>query len=101
MKDLTTNFSNPPKGYGEVSFFWWLGDKLTKERLAWQLEKLDKKYIEGLQINYAHSDKGGNTYGLSMKSDPPLFTEEWWELFKSQLWIINSEILDFPVLKAS
>jgi len=81
MEDLTTNFLNPPKGYGEVSFFWWLGDKLTKERLTWQLEKLDKKYIEGLQINYAHSDEGGNSYGLTMKSDPPLFTEEWWELF--------------------
>ena len=34
----------------------------------------------GLQINYAHTDRGGRSYGLTMPSDPPLFSEEWWKL---------------------
>lgn len=29
-------FLNPPYGYGIVPFYWWLGDKLTKERIEWQ-----------------------------------------------------------------
>ena len=58
--DALPGFKNPPPGYGEVAFYWWLGDPLTKERLAWQIEQLAKvKGVMGLQINYAHSDRGG------------------------------------------
>ena len=43
--DVLPGFKNPPKGYGEVSFYWWLGDTLTKERIISQLDQLkDKKY---------------------------------------------------------
>jgi hypothetical protein len=66
-----------------VPFYWWIGDPLTKERLSWQLEQLDKcgEGIMGLQINYAHGYRdGGLQYGLSLPSDPPLFSEAWWEL---------------------
>ena len=31
--DVLPGFINPPKGYGEVPFFWWQGDTLTHERL--------------------------------------------------------------------
>jgi len=34
----------------------------------------------GLQINYAHSDRGGPSYGLTFPSEPPLFSPSWWEL---------------------
>jgi hypothetical protein len=64
-----------------VGFYWWLGDPLTKERIAWQLDQLKDKGIAGLQVNYAHSDQGGQTWGLTYPSDPPLFSEPWWELF--------------------
>ncbi|QNK57941.1 glycosyl hydrolase [Paenibacillus sp. PAMC21692] len=74
-------FLSPPPGYGEVPFYWWVGEPLTKERLEWQLEQLKDSHISGLQINYAHDDHGGNSYGLTFPSDPPLFSEEWWELF--------------------
>ncbi len=58
--DALPGFQQPPPGYGEVAFYWWLGDPLTKERLAWQIDQLDKvKGVMGLQINYAHSDRGG------------------------------------------
>jgi hypothetical protein len=78
--DVRPGFENPPPGFGEVGFYWWLGDKLTKERIQWQLDQMEGKAISGLQINYAHDDKGGRTYGLSFPSDPPLFSEEWWSL---------------------
>ncbi|MCU0248182.1 MAG: hypothetical protein MUC42_16560, partial [Bryobacter sp.] len=71
----------PPPGYGEVSFYWWLGDPLTKERLAWQLDQLQNKRISALQVNYAHSDKGGRFWGYTYESEPRLFSEPWWNLF--------------------
>jgi len=75
------NFKNPPHGYGEVAFYWWVGDTLTRERIRWQLDQLQGKGVVGLQVNYAHTDSGGLIWGLSMPSQPKLFSEEWWELF--------------------
>lgn len=77
---LEEQFLHPPKGYGIVPFYWWMGDPLTRERLAWQLDQLEGHSISGLQINYAHDCEGGQSYGLTYPSDPPLFSEEWWEL---------------------
>jgi len=79
--DVLPGFQNPPAGYGEVAFYWWLGEPLTRERLTWQLDQLTRRGISGLQINYAHSDLGGLTWGLSYPSEPPLFSSEWWALF--------------------
>ncbi len=49
--DVLPGFRNPPPGYGEVAFYWWVGDPLTKERLRWQLDQLTGRRIMGLQIN--------------------------------------------------
>jgi len=78
--DALPGFQKPPPGYGTVPFFWWLGDPLTKERLGWILEQMDGMGVSGYQINYAHSDKGGRSYGLTYPSEPPLFSEAWWKL---------------------
>ncbi len=79
--DALPGFQNPPPGYGEVGFYWWLGDPLTKERLTWQLDQLALvDGVMGLQINYAHSDRGGQSYGLTFPSEPALFSPQWWEL---------------------
>jgi len=80
--DVLPGFKNPPKGYGEVPFYWWQGDTLTPERLLWQLDQLKDKGIPSLQINYSHQDTGGISYGLSNPSKPALFTDQWWTLFK-------------------
>ena len=80
--DVLPGFINPPKGYGEVPFYWWQGDTLTRERLLWQLDQLTNKGISSLQINYSHLDSGGLTYGLSNPSKPALFSDSWWDLFK-------------------
>lgn len=82
IKDLYEKFQCPPEGYGEVPFYWWQADTLTKERLTWQLDELSKKKISSLQINYSHTDnKEGYFWGSSLKSQPAQFTEEWWRLF--------------------
>lgn len=78
--DVLPGFATPPKGFGNVPFYWWLGDKLTKERLAWQMDQLKDHSTSSLQINYAHDDKGGKSYGLTFPSEPALFSEAWWDL---------------------
>lgn len=79
--DVLPGFQNPPSGYGEVPFYWWLGDTLTREHLTGHLDLLKNKGISSLQVNCAHSDKGGKLWGLTFKSKPEIFTEEWWDLF--------------------
>jgi hypothetical protein len=78
--DVLPGFQNPPPGFGVVPFYWWLGDPLTKERLGWELEQMAGMGVSGYQINYAHSDMGGRSYGLTYPSEPPLFSEDWWTL---------------------
>lgn len=78
--DPWPGFRTTPPGYGEVGFYWWVGDPLSRERLEWQLDRLKGKGVMGLQINYAHSDVGGRSYGLTYASEPPLFSEAWWSL---------------------
>ena len=78
--DVSPDFVNPPKGFGNVPFYWWLGDKLTKERLSWQMDQLKDHSTSSLQINYAHDDKGGKAWGFTFPSDPALFSDEWWSL---------------------
>ena len=82
LVDVLPGFKNPPEGYGEVSFYWWLGDTLTKDRILWELDQLENKNITGLQINYCHTDTGGATYGKTYPSQPALFNDEWWKLFQ-------------------
>src|SRR3989339_890263 len=55
--DVLPGFIDPPKGYGEVPFYWWQGDRLTRKRLLWQLDQLKNKGISSLQINYSHLDE--------------------------------------------
>ena len=74
--DLKKGFATPPKGYGEVPFYWWMGDTLTKEHLTYHLDQMAAKKVTSLQVNYAHSDKGGVSYGLTFPSKPALFMED-------------------------
>lgn len=79
-EEMTKFFHDPPEGYGIVPFYWWLGDPVTKEKLLYHLECLEGCHISGLQINYAHSDQGGQSFGLTYPGEPAVFSEEWWEL---------------------
>ena len=78
---------SPDPSFGEVPFYWWTGDKLDKARLTAQLEALAAKGVAGVQINYAHMDRGGEeglSYGgagRTIPGDPAQFSEAWWEMF--------------------
>lgn len=77
---MLEGFRRPPAGYGVVPFYWWLGDTVTKEKLRYHLDQVEEHHISGLQINYAHSDQGGQSFGLTYPGDPAVFSDEWWEL---------------------
>jgi len=79
---IMKRFEEPPRGYGIVPFYWWHGDRLDEERIQNQLIQLQNHSISGLQINYAHGYEGGQSFGLTYESEPALFSEEWWELFR-------------------
>lgn len=54
--DIRSGFVNPPKGYGNVPFYWWSGDKLDKERLGEQLDILSQSATDGFAVSYIHTD---------------------------------------------
>lgn len=86
--DIRENFFNPPKGYGNVPFYWWNGDSLNQERLLDQLNTLSGASIDGFAVSYIHShpkvdvDLNMGGYGGFGKPDPGVpgvFTDEWWK----------------------
>lgn len=72
------NFQTPPAGFGEVPFWWWTGDKLDRDRLAWQIRELHEKGVAGMQINYAHKDTEG---WPTFPNSPEIFSQEWWDFW--------------------
>jgi len=88
---LQENFRKPPKGYGNVPFYWWQGDSLVKDRLSEQLEILSQAAIDGFAVSYAHTDPrvdvemAKNGYGFAGNTEPgapEIFSEKWWEIWK-------------------
>ena len=50
--DILSGFSCPPKGYGNVPFYWWNGDSLNRERMKEQLEILSESATDGFAVSY-------------------------------------------------
>lgn len=89
--DLKELFANPPKGYGNVPFYWWNGDSLTIERLKSQLQVLSESALSGLSVSYMHTHprvdtlENANGYGSFGRADggiPEVFSEQWWQLWE-------------------
>lgn len=71
-------FSVPPKEYSPAPIWWWSGERLDAQRLRWQLERFAEGGVYNLIVlNLAPTSP---LYG-SDADDPPLFSEEWWEIF--------------------
>lgn len=88
--DLKQGFLSPPKGYGNVPFYWWSGDHLTRERLAAQLDILSESATDGFAISYIHTDPKTDTlfngkkyglYGRTEPGEPAVFSDEWWDIW--------------------
>jgi len=60
-----------------VPFYWWSGEPLNRERIVWQLDRLQEKGVHQVVISYPHGPDGNTDRG-----NPPLFSPEWWELFR-------------------
>ena len=70
-------FADPPAQYGMVPFFWWNGEPLTAERMAWSLDRLRENGFSGVNINYTHT-----TLGHAYRGSPPLFSDDWWRFWE-------------------
>jgi hypothetical protein len=74
---LLAAFRDPPHTYGPVPFWWWVGEKLDKDRISWQLDQLRSKGVWNAIVSYSHQNDGTTSV-----SDPPIFSDAWWELFR-------------------
>ena len=88
--DVLPGFQQPPKGYGNVPFYWWSGDTLTRERLAAQLDILSESATDGFAVSYIHTDpqidsvfnkKGYGLFGRTEPGAPGVFSQEWWDIW--------------------
>lgn len=89
--NLHGSFMTPPKGFGNVPFYWWQGDSLSIDRLKEQLEILSKSATDGFAVSYAHTDpridkeKAIHGYGFAGNTEPgapEIFSKEWWNVWK-------------------
>ena len=67
----------PPREFGPVPFWWWVGQPLRRDRLAWQLDQLQAKGVRNTIISYNHHGDGSSNHG-----NPPVFSPAWWELLR-------------------
>jgi len=74
---LLAGFKAPPVAYGPVPFYWWSGEPLQRERIAWQLDQLCQKGVRQVVVSYPHQRDGKTEPG-----SPTLFSPAWWELFR-------------------
>ncbi len=89
-RSLFETFSNPPPGYGNVPFYWWVGEPLTKEKLLWQLDEMADASTSGFAVSYPHTHRdtdvelnlaGSGGFGAPIPSVPAFRSKEWWELW--------------------
>lgn len=89
--DILPGFIHPPKGYGNVPFYWWNGDSLNRERMQEQLDILAASATDGFAVSYIHLHPGVDTlemkdgYGLFGKTEagrPRVFSEDWWDTWR-------------------
>lgn len=91
--DIRTGFQNPPKGYGNVPFYWWTGDSLKLERLEEQLEILADASTDGLCVSYNHTHAAVDTAlnaaghgpcGRVQSGSPYVMRDpEWWQIWNT------------------
>src|SRR5580692_11273274 len=79
--ELRQGFCSPPAAFRPVPFYWWTGEPLDRGRIAWQLDRLKEKGICQVVVSYSHGTDGATETGK-----PPLFSREWWELFR---WFLS------------
>ncbi len=77
---VLSGFKKPDSIYAPMPLWWWVGEKIEKERLAWQLDQLKDKGVLNPCVIYSHAP-GGFARGELLDVDPYPFTDEWWDIF--------------------
>lgn len=76
--ELHAGFARPNPEFSPTPIWWWSGERVTLDRLCWQLDQLvEQGVFNTVVLNLAPT---GPVTG-SLADDPPLFSEEWWELW--------------------
>lgn len=90
--DIRRGFAHPPKGYGNVPFYWWTGDSLKQERLTEQLALMADASTDGFNISYNHTHSdvdsvlnsvGHGWCGRVQGGAPRIFSDEWWRIWNT------------------
>jgi hypothetical protein len=90
IEEYKSGFIIPPKGYGNVPFYWWNGDSLKMERLLYQLNILSDASTDGLSVSYVHTHPmvdsienaiGYGSFGRADAGIPGAFSDEWWSIW--------------------
>ena len=78
VEELSRQFRSAPQAYSPVPIWWWSGDRIERDQIRYQLERMAEGGIHNaIILNLAPS---GPLYG-SAPDDPPFLTKSWWELF--------------------
>jgi hypothetical protein len=65
IQEIKTNFNNPPMDCRPHTYWWWLGNAVTKEEITWELEQMFEKGLGGVLITSASAkvyEKGNIDY---------------------------------------
>lgn len=85
--ELNELFTSPPATFGPTPLWWWSGERVTQERLEWQLHRFHEGGIDNLVvINLAPA---GPLFGAPA-DDPQWFSEEWWDRFSDACNVAES-----------
>lgn len=88
--DIKSGFASPPRGYGNVPFYWWTGDSLNIDRLRYELDLMADASTDGFSVSYNHkhpkveAEEHKDGYGGSGLPDygqPRAFGDEWWKIW--------------------
>ncbi len=77
---ILDGFADPGKEYAPRPLWWWVGEKIEKDRVAWQLDQLKEKGVLHPIVVYSHAPRKFSV-GKVYQVDPEPFTEEWWDIF--------------------
>ncbi|MFV1965796.1 MAG: glycosyl hydrolase, partial [Pirellulaceae bacterium] len=71
-QQLRTEFTSPDHArWGEVPLWWWEGDRMTRQRVTWQLETLARAGVKSVcPIQRSPA-----------RCDPQSFSPAWWDMF--------------------
>ena len=79
LAEVERQFRDPPARYGPVDCWWWEAARLDRARLREQLESLKEQGVSG---TWFYPRWVG---GEPLRSDPPYWSEEWWDLTRFSL----------------